>query len=133
MPSAARLAPRRNPGPAPFGVFDLSRPTAPPSADLVAAILSYADVEEDVGGGRQRRRVSPARLAELEARGLIDVPAERAAQVAVLWDEREGEIIRVLDDAPALAARRSERAWWESWWDEPRARLTIAARSEGVQ
>lgn len=132
MPSAAR-APRFAPrsAPASFGVFDLARRVAPPSAELVSAIQRYADVEEDAGGGRLRRRVSAHRLAELEARGLIDAPAERAACVALLWDEREGQIVRVLDDAPAKARGVSDRAWWESLWDEPR--LTLAARAGGAR
>lgn len=132
MPSAARLSPRApRRGAAPFAVMDLSRRVAPPSADLVAAIQRYADVEEDAGGGRLRRRVSALRLAELEARGLIDVTADRAADIAILWDAREEQIVRVLDDAPAKARAQAERAWWEGYWDEPR--LTLAARSGGAR
>ena len=132
MPSAARLSPRAPRRAAvPFTVMDLARPVGPPSADLVAAILRYADVEEDAGAGRLRRRVSARRLAELEARGLLDVAAERAADIAILWDEREGQIVRVLDDGPAKARAQAERAWWEGLWDEPR--LTLAARAGGAR
>lgn len=132
MPSAARISPRApRRGAAPFAVLDLARRVAPPSADLVAAIQLYADVEEDAGGGRVRRRVSAPRLAELEARGLIDVTADRAADLAILWDAREEQIVRVLDDGPAKAKARAERAWWEGYWDEPR--LTLAAQGRGAR
>ncbi|WP_374573275.1 hypothetical protein [Phenylobacterium sp.] len=132
MPSAARLShrpARRAAAPAPFGVFDLRTKPAPPSAALVEAIQRFADLEEEAGGGRVRRRVSAYRLAELEARGLIDAPAERAAEIAILWDEREGQIVRVLDDAPAKAAARGQRAWWESLWDEPQLSLATGGRA----
>lgn len=131
MPAVARIAPRRFQAEAPFPVLDLSRPVAPPSADLIAAVLAHADIEEDAGPGRVRRRVSAPRLEQLEAMGLIDVPASRAADIAILWDERQGEVVRVLDDAPIKARVQAQSAWWESYWDEPapaRPLLALAGR-----
>jgi len=131
MPAVARLAPRRRQADAPFSVLDLSRPVTPPSADLIAAVLAHADIEEDAGPGRVRRRVSRELLDQLEALGLIDVPAARAADIAILWDERQGEVVRVLDDAPVKARAQAQSAWWESYWDEPapaRPRLALAGR-----
>lgn len=132
MPSAARqmFPARGRPAASTFAVIDVARPVMPPSAELIDAILAYADVEEEAGGGRLRRRVSAGRLAELEARGLIDTTAERAAEVAILWDEREGEIVRVLDGAQSRARARADRAWWETYFDEPRPRLSVASRRE---
>jgi hypothetical protein len=134
MPALARTAPRpsapRRAPAQPFSVLDLSSPVAPPSAALIATVLAHADIEEEAGAGRVRRRVSAPRLAELEAMGLLDAPAARAADLTILWDEREGEIVRVLDDAPAKQRAQAERAWWEGW-DEPappRPRLTLATR-----
>jgi hypothetical protein len=133
MSALARIAPRRTARSGSSSpVLDLTRTLTPPSAALVGQILAHADIEEDAGAGRVRRRVSAQRLADLEARGLLDASAERAADIAILWDEREGEIVRVLDDAPVRRRAQSDRAWWETAWDEPappRPRPVLAARN----
>lgn len=114
MPAVARLSPRR-PAPAaqPFQVFDLRERVAPPSAALIAAILEHGDVAEPLGAGRVRRSLSDSRLDQLEAMGALDVPAARAAQVAVVWDEAEGEVVRVIDDAPVRIRTEAQPAWWD--------------------
>ena len=77
----------------------------PISAAIVDAVLRYADVEEDMGGGRTLRRLSPARAAEAEVRRALGDAAARAGGVSILWNEDEGQIIRVLD-TPAASGRR---------------------------
>ena len=122
----ALRAPRRSTSSRSFAVLDLQPTVAPPSAALIEAIQTYADIEDAEGARWVRRRISAARLAQLEARGLIDVPAERAADVAILWDLQEEQIVRVLDDAP-LRVRASHRpASFEHWWDAP-ARPRLAS------
>jgi hypothetical protein len=48
--------------------------------------------------------MSPRRLGDAEVTGALGELAARAAGVSILWNEREGEIIRVLEAAPRLAA-----------------------------
>jgi len=115
MPAIARLSPRRAPAAAPFQVFDLRERAAPPSAALIATILEHADLHEDLGAGRVRRSLSADKVAQLAGAGALDVPAARAAQVAVIWDEGEGEVVRVVDEAPVRTRVAAESAWWDLW------------------
>ncbi len=75
----------------------------PPSAMLISVVLECADLRDDMGGGRVMLRLSPMRLAQAHVRAMLADEVERAADVAVIWDERQGEIFRVFDGG-ALAA-----------------------------
>ena len=70
-----------------------------PSGDLINAILQYADVSVDMGGGRTLLRLSPRKREDAVITAPLGREAHRLADVAVLWDEDEGEIVRVLDAA----------------------------------
>jgi hypothetical protein len=72
---------------------------APPSGDLINAILQYADVMQDQGGGRTLLRLSARRMADPVIAGPLGREAPRLAEVAILWDDEEDEICRVLDAA----------------------------------
>jgi len=76
----------------------------PPSAMLISVVLEYADLRDDMGGGRLMLRLSPMRLAEPDIRAMLADELERAGDVAVIWDEREDEVFRVLDGGSALPA-----------------------------
>ena len=94
---ASRFQPRRRPGryaPRPIKTQPV-RP-APPPAAVVDAVLRFHDQEQDQGGGRTLLRLSPQRVRDAEVRAALGDLAPRAAQVSILWNEREGEIIRVL-------------------------------------
>lgn len=71
----------------------------PPSGDLINAILQYADVQEPVGGGRVKLSLSPRRIADPVISGPLGREAGRLFEVSVIWDEREDEIFRIVDDA----------------------------------
>jgi len=77
-----------------------TRRRAPPSAALIDVVLEYADLRDDMGGGRVMLRLSPARMAEPRVRKSLGADAARAGDVAVIWDEREDCIFRVLDGSP---------------------------------
>lgn len=97
---ATRFQPRRRPGrysPRPVKV-PRARP-APTPAAVVDAVLRYHDEEVDQGGGRTLLRLSQRRLHDADVTQALGDLAPRAAQVAILWNEREGEIIRVLEAA----------------------------------
>ena len=69
------------------------RPQALSSA-IVDAVLRYSDVQEDVGGGRVMKRLSPARLNEVAV--ALGKDAAQAGRVSILWNDREDQIVRVL-------------------------------------
>lgn len=73
------------------------RPPLPGS--VVDAVLRFHDEAEDQGLGRTLLRLSHNRLHDEEVESYLGDLTERAAGVAILWDERESEIIRVLEAA----------------------------------
>ncbi|HEV2531911.1 hypothetical protein [Phenylobacterium sp.] len=73
------------------------RPTLP--AVVVDAVLRFHDEEQDQGAGRTLLRLSQRRLRDKELRAALGELTQRAANVSILWNEREGEIIRVLEAA----------------------------------
>jgi hypothetical protein len=79
--------------------------TQAPSSAVVDAVLRYSDVQEDVGGGRVMKRLSPARLRDGEVAAALGKDAVQAGRVSILWNDREDQIVRVLvAPAHSLAA-----------------------------
>lgn len=74
------------------------RPALPPAA-VVDAVLRFHDVALDQGGERSLLRLSEGRLRQPEVRAALGEDSARAARVAILWNERESQIIRVLEAA----------------------------------
>jgi len=99
---ASRFQPRRPSrfSPRPVRAPQPTRP-APPPAAVVDAVLRFHDVVVDQGGERTLLRLSERRLHEPEVEAALGGHADRAARVAILWNERESEIIRVFDGAMA--------------------------------
>jgi hypothetical protein len=73
------------------------RPALPGS--VVDAVLRYHDEAKDQGSGRTLLRLSDKRLHDAEVEAALGDLAPRAARVSILWNERESEIIRVLEAA----------------------------------
>lgn len=97
---ASRFQPRRKAGrytPRPAKVQP-TRPTLPPAA-VVDAVLRFHDVAVDQGGERTLLRLSETRLRQPEVEAALGADASRAGRVAILWNERESQIIRVLEAA----------------------------------
>ena len=67
-----------------------------PTGDIINGILRFHDVAHEQGSGRALLRVSEARLRDPEVQAWFGEHTKNAAGVSILWDEREGEIIRVL-------------------------------------
>lgn len=88
----ARTAPR------PAAPAARPAPSLPPAA-VVDAVLRFHDVALDQGGQRTLLRLSERRLHEPEVEAALGAHAQRAGRVAILWNERESEIIRVLEAA----------------------------------
>ena len=75
----------------------VERPALP--AAVVDAVLRFHDEEQEQGAGRTLLRLSQERLRQSEVRAALGALCARAANVSILWNEREGEIIRVLEAA----------------------------------
>lgn len=73
------------------------RPALPGS--VVDAVLRFHDEEQDQGSGRTLLRLSEKRLRNREVKKVLGKLASRAANVAILWNEDESQIITVLEAA----------------------------------
>ncbi|OHB27282.1 MAG: hypothetical protein A2790_05940 [Phenylobacterium sp. RIFCSPHIGHO2_01_FULL_69_31] len=99
-PTPGRFSPSRfNPRP----IQAPQRPPPPPAA-VVDAVLRFHDVTVDQGGQRTLLRLSERALREPQVIAALGPDARRAANVAILWNERESEIIRVLEGADMRVA-----------------------------
>jgi hypothetical protein len=67
---------------------------------MINAVLEHADLRDEMGGGRVMLRLSPGALAALHLAGALGAEAGRLADLAVIWDEREEAVFRVLDGGP---------------------------------
>jgi hypothetical protein len=88
--------------------------TSPVTTDMISAMLSFADVREPMGAGRTRLRITRERIAKADVLQIVGDGAGRLMDLEVVWSEREGQVLRVQDDA-ALRARRHEA--WEDFFD----------------
>lgn len=70
---------------------------APLPGAVIDAVLRYHDQAEDQGAGRTLLRLSPARLGDDEVRTALGALCDRARRVGILWNERESQIIRVME------------------------------------
>lgn len=95
--SPARFSPRPVQAPQP------TRLPLPPAA-VIDAILRFRDVELDQGGQRTLLRLSDRALREPQVVAALGGDTRRAANVAILWNERESEIVRVLEGVDARMA-----------------------------
>ncbi|MGC1303546.1 MAG: hypothetical protein WA840_14345 [Caulobacteraceae bacterium] len=85
----ARKAPR---SPAPLRIV-------PPSGELITAVIQYADLIKDMGGDRSLLRLSERRMSDPVICEALGREAARLRDIAVLWDDEEDQIVRVLDAA----------------------------------
>lgn len=82
----------------------------PVNAAMISAVLDFADIHRDLGGGRTLMRLSPERVLKADIILLLGRDAERAVDIGLVWNDREDQIVRIIDDA---ALRTSRRAAWE--------------------
>jgi hypothetical protein len=88
---------RLPPAAAPLETATFERPALPGA--VVDAVLRFHDEEQDQGYGRTLLRLSEKRLRNREVKKALGKLAQRAANVAILWNEDESQIIRVLEAA----------------------------------
>ena len=80
-----------------------------PSGRTIDALLQFADVTEDLGQGRICLRMSPKRARSAEVKAAFGADAKRAADLAVIYDEREAEVVEIGRDEQLLSAEEEER------------------------
>ena len=81
-----------------------SAPSPPPSSEVVAAVLAFGDLYEPREDGSTLIRFSPARLEQEDMRLILGEARGRALDVSVLWDDREEQVLAVIDLAPLRPA-----------------------------
>jgi hypothetical protein len=117
MPSTNRVTRFRRAYQEPLFLFDARRPMAPATTQMIEQVITHADVAVRMAGGRLKLRLSAEMIDELQAQGKLDGGAARLADLTVVWDEREGQVITVRDDA-RLRDAANRWAEWDSLWDE---------------
>lgn len=117
MPSTNRVTRFRRAYQEPLFLFDARRPMAPATTQMIEQVITHADVAVRMAGGRLKLRLSAEMIDELQAQGKLDGEAARLADLTVVWDEREGQVITVRDDA-RLRDAANRWAEWDSLWDE---------------
>ena len=109
-------------------MFHTPFPAAVASGRLISEVLRLADVQEDLGGGRIRMRLSKARLKQPEVKAALGEDVKRAAELAVVYDEREAEVVDVAADAQSWEdelydfMKRSQPSRWNSYAHKRRRR-----------
>lgn len=87
----------------PVSLWIAPTPVAPPSGAVIAAVLAFGDIREEREDGTTLVRFSPERLAIGDLDEMLGAETNRALDVSVVWDEREEEVVTVLDVAPFRA------------------------------
>ena len=96
---ASQFPARRRPGRYSPRPVPVARPTQRPltPAAVVDAVLRFHDVALDQGGERTLLRLSERRLHEPDVEAALGGDIARAGRVAILWNERESQIIQVFE------------------------------------
>ncbi len=117
MPNVARLAARRPLRSEPLFLFDARRPIRAANTDMIDQVITHADLCARLAGGRLKLQVSRMMADSLIAQGRLAEDDYRLCDLTVIWDEAEGQVVQVRDDARVrdAAARWAE---WDALWDE---------------
>ena len=95
-----------------LGLWTVSAPVPPPPAEVVAAVVMFGDVVQEHDDGTTTIRLSQARVERGDLDAVLGADLARATEIGVIWDEREEQIVRVLDSgglAPVSSLRGQNR------------------------
>lgn len=126
MPAAARVTPFRRSYADPLFLFEARRPLVPASADMIDQVITHADVAVRQSGGRLKLRLTAGMIKQLQHEGKLGEDAHRLADLTVIWDEIEGQVHTVRDDA-RLRDAADRWADWDALFDEESFRPVSAA------
>jgi hypothetical protein len=93
-PAGFRKSPRRATSAAPRR---FATAYAPLPGAVIDAVLRFHDRSEDQGAGRSLLSLSAIRLGDHEVAAALGDLSDRAGRVGILWNERESQIIRVME------------------------------------
>lgn len=101
----------------------------PPSGDLINTILQYADLQQPMGGGRVMLSLSARRIGDPVISGPLGREGGRLHEVSVIWDEREDQIVRIIDEprGGAIPLVQAEPTFDEAAAEDGAFELTPAA------
>jgi hypothetical protein len=75
----------------------------PPSGALINAVVQHADLIKDLGANQSVLRVSEKRRKDPRVRAALGRDVSRLCDLAVVWDDEQDQLVRVLDGAAADA------------------------------
>lgn len=84
------------------GSVPATPPVAPPSGTVLAMVRQFGEAEER-DDGLTLYRLTAAQLANADMASMLGAERERALDIALLWDDREEELVEVIDDAKVRA------------------------------
>lgn len=113
----ARPAYRPQAAQEPLFLFDARRPVQGATAEMIEQVITHADTDIRMSGDRRKFRVSAETVERLIAEGRLDGSARRLPDLTVIWDEAEGQVATVRDDARLRDAAQRWAAW-DALWDE---------------
>lgn len=117
MPNLSQIHTHRPARPEPLFLFDARRPARPATCEMISQVITHADQATPLVGGRLRLRLSRPMFQSLLAQGRLGREDERLTDLTVVWDEAEGQVMSVRDDA-RLRDAQARFAEWDSLWDE---------------
>ena len=126
MPNVSQFRRPRAARSEPLFLFDARRPAQAASAQMIEQVITHADESVALAHGRRRLRVSHAMIEQLQAQGRLAHGDYRLADLTVVWDEAEGQVVQVRDDARVRDAA-SRWAEWDALWDEESYRADDAS------
>jgi hypothetical protein len=127
MPAANRVTQFRRSYVEPQFLFEARRPMVPATAEMIDQVITHADVAVRQSGGRLKLRLSAGMIEELQFHGKLGPDAARLADLTVIWDETEGQVLTVRDDA-RLRDAAARWADWDALFDEESFRpVSVAA------
>ena len=126
MPAAARVTPFRRSYADPLFLFEARRPLVPASAEMIDQVITHSDVAVRMSGGRLKLRITAGMIEQLQFEGKLGEDAWRLADLTVIWDEAEGQVHTVRDDA-RLRDAADRWADWDALFDEESFRPVSAA------
>lgn len=97
--------------------FDARRPLRPATPAMIEAVIRHADRAERLSATRLKLRLSEGMACDLVRQGRLEAADLRLCDLTVVWDEVQGEVVLVRDDA-RLREASARWAEWDALWDE---------------
>ena len=127
MPNVSQFRRRPAARPEPLFLFDARRPAQGATTQMIEQVITHADECTQLANGRRKLRVSAAMVEQLQAQGKLGTDGYRLTDLTVTWDEAEGQVVQVRDDA-RLRDASARWAEWDNLWDEESYRSDETAR-----